>query len=491
MRFAPLAVLAALVFAPVRPPLALAGPAPAGDALPALRSSRPVVSLRMGEQFRPDAWRLAPEVRPDVLEVPVEPGRAVRVVFLSDVDSLGFDVAVGGSFDFVIEHGDDRCWTRIVGIRRVPMAVFDSTYRAAHRGHITVESPECYELVNVALALTSTGIADSNLVFHRSAYYRDLRAWFDPYRTHPAIVALDSVLRVQPNAYHPLKMNGYSFEFDARGRIVQSPVYDRTGFSGQTGNALRPFVPLLQSFADASRFREFHRRHRDVYARQVAFFTDTASVRGMLDWLERQFPEVRPYDSFKIVFSPLVAYNQSATWMEDRGFRELQAHVNHPYPQDAARWRARVPLSPAATVLLRSEIVFTELNHGFINPFADTFGDHAERAVRDRARWVDPARDADYYPGAAAFNEYMNWALVSLWVTDVAPAGEDAPLIEIVDRMMTRTRGFTRFAEFDAFLVDLYRRRAPGATVASLYPRIFEWFERQTAAPPAGPPGDR
>jgi hypothetical protein len=200
---------------------------------------------------------------------------------------------------------------------------------------------------------------------------------------------------------------------------------------------------------------------------------------------------VRPYDSHKIVFSPLVAYNQSATWMEDHGFRELQAHVNHPYAEDVSRWRARAPLSPAALVLLRSEIVFTELNHGFINPFADTFGDRAARAVRDRARWVDPARGADYYADAAAFNEYMNWALVSLWVTDVAPAGEDAPLIEIVDRMMTRSRGFPGFAAFDAFLVDLYRHRAPGQTVADLYPRIFEWFEQPPSAPAPGPTGER
>jgi len=487
MRLATVALVTGLVVAP----LVVAGPAGADDALPVLRSSRPAVSIRTGGQFRPDAWGLAPQVRPDVYTVPVAQGRAVRVVFVSDLDSLGFDVGVGDTFDFVIEHGDDRCWTRIVGIRHVPMAVFDSTYRATHRGRIGIESPECYELVNVALALTTTGIADSNLVYHRSAYYRDVRAWFDAYRTHPAIAALDSALRVQPSAYFPLKMNGYAFEFDRRGRIVQSPVYDRTGYTGQTSNTLRPFVPLLQSFSDASRFREFHRRHRDVYARQVAFFEDTASVRGMLDWLERQFPDVRPYDSHKIVFSPLVAYNQSATWIEDHGFRELQAHVNHPYPEDAARWRARTPLSPAATVLLRSEIVFTELNHGFINPFADTFGDRAARAVRDRARWVDPARGADYYSGEAAFNEYMNWALVSLWATDVAPAGEDDALISIVDRMMTRSRGFPRFAEFDAFLVDLYRHRAPGETVASLYPRIFEWFERQAGEPPSAPAGDR
>jgi hypothetical protein len=48
--------------------------------------------------------------------------------------------------------------------------------------------------------------------------------------------------------------------------------------------------------------------------------------------------------------------------------------------------------------------------------------------------------------------------------------------------MMTKSRGFPRFAAFDAFLVDLYRSRGKGETIADLYPRIIEWFEKENAA---------
>ena len=81
----------------------------------------------------------------------------------------------GKHYDFVIAHGDDRCWTRIVGVRVVPAAVFDAAYRAAHAGRITVEVPEVYELVNVALAMTATGLADRYLVYHDSDYHRAMR----------------------------------------------------------------------------------------------------------------------------------------------------------------------------------------------------------------------------------------------------------------------------------------------------------------------------
>jgi hypothetical protein len=34
------------------------------------------------------------------------------------------------------------------------------------------------------------------------------------------------------------------------------------------------------------------------------------------------------------------------------------------------------------------------------------------------------------------------------------------------------------FTEFDMFLVNLYRNRPAGTTIADLYPQIIAWFER-------------
>jgi hypothetical protein len=207
----------------------------------------------------------------------------------------------------------------------------------------------------------------------------------------------------------------------------------------------------------------------------------------MLAWLNRNFPEGGGYDGYKVVFSPLVAYNQSATWLETPDYRELQAHVNFPYPQDLARGGAET-LSPPSALLFRSSIVFTELNHGFINPETDRHAARAAGAVADRDFWVDASKGKSYYPGLATFNEYMNWALVSLRFVDLAPPAEVAGLIERIDRMMVESRGFRRFREFDTFLVALYRGRQPGETIADLYPHILGWFERQAAG--SGPSTD-
>lgn len=473
-----IAVLPALLLA------ALSAPAMsvAQEGIPVVKATRPVVSIREGDTLRRDVWTLAPELNPDVYTVDLEDGKPTTVAFITDVDSVSFLVEEGGQYEFVIEHGEDRCLTRIVGMRAVPAAVFDARYQAAHRGKISVEIPEVYELVNVAIAMTSTGLSDSTLVYHHSDYYEAVRAWFDPYREHPALLALDEVLARNRASYARLKMNGYAFEFDEDGRIVQSEVYDRTSFRSERSNSLRPYIPRLQEFADLSNFREFYRRNEPTYADQIAFYEQEADVEAMLAWLDGNFPASSGYDTYKVIFSPLVAYSQSATWLESNGFRELQAHVNYPYPRDVARATRENPLSKEAETVYRGSIVFTELNHGYINPEADRYGDRVTRAISQRDHWVDAGRESNYYPGIATFNEYMNWALVSLRVVDLAPAAEQATLIGMVDGMMVNGRGFPEFAAFDAFLVDLYRNRSPGQTVADLYPRIIEWFESENGS---------
>lgn len=454
-----------------------ADPAAAQPAdLPVVRSTAGVISIRDGDQLHANSWTLAPDARPDVYEAPLAAGRPQRVTFITDVDSIGFLVQEGKAYDFVVLRDGVRHWTRIVGTRVVPAAVFDAAYRRANEGATHVEVPEAYELVNVAIALTPTAMANQWLVYRDTPYYAELRAWFDPHAGHPLIAMLDSALRVSPAAYFTLKMNGRAFEFDERGRLVRSRVYDRTGFRGERRNALEPFAAQLQSFASAARFREFYARHRSFYDAQVAYFRDSADVGAMKRWLERNFPGRRPYQAYRIVFSPLVYANQSVTWFESNGFTELQPHVNFPYPAVFAR-AGLATLSDSSRALFRGNILFTEINHGYINPEAEQYAERIRRAVARRERWIDAKQPAGYYPGIATFNEYMNWALIDLYLADNAPAAELAPMMESVDRTMVG-RGFTQFPAFSKFLVPLYTGRKPGTTLADLYPDIIAWFER-------------
>ncbi|HEU4478438.1 MAG TPA: DUF4932 domain-containing protein [Pyrinomonadaceae bacterium] len=449
----------------------------AQDKLPVIKSTVSVISIQDGEVLKKNYWTLAPDAKPDVYEADLIDGKPHNVMFITDTDAISFMVEIGKKYDFIIQRGNDLCYTQIVGTRFVPAAVFDKAYRARHRGKTFVEIPEVYELVNIAIALTPTGIDDKNMVFKNSEYYKRVRQWFDKFKDHPLLAELDAALKKNLNVYSTMKMNGYAFEFDERGKIVPSKIYDRTGFRGERSNFLRPYLGQLQSFADVSDFRSFYQENSKTYQEQINFYRETANVAEMKRWLDKNFPGSNDYDTYKIIFSPLVAYNQSSTWFESNGFKELQPHVNFPYPQDLGR-NFKDGLSQPAEVIFRGNIVFTEINHGYINPEAEKYTDRIMKAISNRDRWVDKSKGPGYYGGIAAFNEYMNWGLVSLRIADYAPRDEQEKMIAAIDKMMTERRGFPQFAAFDKMLVDLYRNKKRSQTVADLYPQIIEWFEK-------------
>ncbi len=461
--------------------LFLAGAVPAQSELPTINSNAGVISIQDGPELRRNVWQLAPEANPDVYEARLINGKPHTVTFVTDIDKISFTVEEGKKYDFVIMYDGKLCYTQIVGTRFIPAAVFDKKYQDRFRGKTTVEVPEVYEMVNIAIALTSTAREDNGLVYKRSPYYSRVITHFERYKDHPLVRALDEKLRQNRNQYFSLKMNGYSFEFES-GKIVRSKVYDRTGFSGEVSNSLLPFLSEMRSFANETKFREFFAANRKTYKDQIEFFQKEADLAGMKRWLDRNFPNSSDYDTYKIVFSPLVAYNQSVTWLESDGFKELQPHVNFPYAEDLKRHGSALTLSPEGEIIYRGNIVFTEMNHGYINPEAGKYADRITQAVSNRAYWVADRYGDDYYPGMATFNEYMNWGLVSLRIMDHAPEKDRQQMIAAVEKMMVESRAFPRFAEFDKFLIDLYVNRESGETLADIFPKIIDWFEARNAA---------
>jgi hypothetical protein len=73
----------------------------------------------------------------------------------------------------------------------------------------------------------------------------------------------------------------------------------------------------------------------------------------------------------------------------------------------------------------------------------------------------------------------MNWGLIGLYLVDKAPAADLPALLASLEERMAKRRGFVRFPEFHQFLVEKYRKRAAGVTVAKMYPEIVAWFEER------------
>jgi hypothetical protein len=69
--------------------------------LPIIKATLKVVDIRDGDDFQKGNWNISPEIRPDIYNVERFKGRK-RVTFITDIDSISFEVEPQKTYDFII-----------------------------------------------------------------------------------------------------------------------------------------------------------------------------------------------------------------------------------------------------------------------------------------------------------------------------------------------------------------------------------------------------
>lgn len=81
--------------------------------LPVIKASSKDVKIRDGAIFKESFWIIFPETKPDIYFVDF-PKKEHKVTFITDKDSISFDVKFGNNYDFIILLNEkDSCYTRI------------------------------------------------------------------------------------------------------------------------------------------------------------------------------------------------------------------------------------------------------------------------------------------------------------------------------------------------------------------------------------------
>jgi hypothetical protein len=81
--------------------------------LPLIRVNSKQVKIRDGEIFKENFWVISPEVKPEIYFVDF-PRKEHEVTFITDKNSIAFQVKFGNHYDFIILlNGKDSCYTRI------------------------------------------------------------------------------------------------------------------------------------------------------------------------------------------------------------------------------------------------------------------------------------------------------------------------------------------------------------------------------------------
>ncbi|MEO1054687.1 MAG: hypothetical protein AAFX87_28910, partial [Bacteroidota bacterium] len=96
-------------------------------------------------------------------------------------------------------------------------ASFTDSYKELNRGKYKIEIPEVQELVHIAIAITPTGLADSNMVDHTTDYYQEVISHFKPFENEPLVKRINEKL---PSLYAHVKMDACGYYFDANGKII-------------------------------------------------------------------------------------------------------------------------------------------------------------------------------------------------------------------------------------------------------------------------------
>ena len=116
-----------------------------------------------------------------------------------------------------------------------------------------------------------------------------------------------------------------------------------------------------------------------------------------------------------------------------------------------------------------------------MNPTSDKHLDRINKLFSKREIWATAGKPSDAYPTPYnVFNEYMTHALFFVYLLDTGFAGADYELVRSRRIAMNEDRrGFRLFTKFTDHLIELYKTRPAGKTMAELYPEILDWCEQQ------------
>ena len=353
---------------------------------------------------------------------------------------------------------------------------YSAAYMEEHEGKVDFVIPEAFELANIIWALSPSGKQATNLR-KEGDYYQKMMIYFEPYLEHAIFDKLQFPDSSYFQNYYSFRENSVCFQFKGDSLQYSGPYYHVYGDFEQFGGLFKELQPLVEDFAKQSNFRQFYQAHLSYYDQLIERQKQLMPVAGMWTWLEDEFPT--KIDSYKVVFSPLIGATHSTqnfVFMGNRTewFTEALMFTSGPEAVDR-----NDSLDEIEKEGLLSGIVFTEIDHNYVNPISYKYKDEIEKVFNDRTVWTEKGGDTDSYTTPElVFNEYMTHAVFCLYVQDKYDKDPASFIINSREDMMTEHRRYIKFPQFNEKLAELYRSKSENEKIADLYPKMIEWASK-------------
>jgi hypothetical protein len=354
-------------------------------------------------------------------------------------------------------------------------AIFTDDYKRKYKGTIQFDIPEVYELANIIWNLSPSGRKDT-LLATNTDYSRKVLAHFKPYLSHPVFRSLDFPDSTYYTNYYGFRENSFCFAFEGD-KIVSNGTYNYVfGDDWENFSSLfKSLLPQVEDFAKKSGFRKFYNQNQAYYRSLIARQQQMMPVKSMWAWLEKQFPDTK-YDSYRIVFSPLITGSHSTQKFFSYNFGYFVENIM--FVCGPGRYDDKKNWTEAEKSGELSGVVFTEIDHNYVNPVSEKYGKKLDSVFSPAKNWVAPGTSANWYNNPqAVFNEYMTHAVFCLWVKENFDESAAKKIIDLRESLMVDRRLFFRFREFNKALMEI-KNANPGKSIPEIYPQILDWCEK-------------
>ena len=366
--------------------------------------------------------------------------------------------------------------TTVVAFRfNASAANFSQEYINENQGKISFDIPEVYELANIIWALSPSGKDATNLQ-KDTEYFKEVEKYFKPYLNHPIFQKLIFENQDYTQKYFEFRENSFMYEFN-KNQIVKGANYnyvfgdDWEAFS----NLFTELLPLIQNFSDESDFRKFYRKHKNHYHNEINRVTELLPIKNMWNWLEKEFPIKQ--NAYKIIFSPLIGGSHSTQKYYGKDIKnDTYFSESIMFICDANRIDSKKELTSKQKEGLMSGIVFTEIDHNYVNPISNKYKKEISEIFNSKI-WSDE-KNGWYKNPQSVFNEYMTHSVFCIWILENYDKETADYVISERVKMNTERRGFIKFKAFNDEMMKIKKENST-KTISELYPQIIEWSKQQ------------
>ena len=334
---------------------------------------------------------------------------------------------------------------------------FSSDYKIKNQGKAIVEVHSPIDLFHVILALTDVGQQDNYMLRKNTHYYKAVQVRFSKYKNKRIVKIINEKLTQSPHSYHKFVKFFYNYHFKNENLVMKEEL--------EVYSPYKKYIPIMEDFAKSSNYFEFLENHSDYYQELIEFQMQVVDTKKIWEWLESEF--TNRYQCYKTVFSPLTGGNHSTINFTQENYKETVFFISAPYTQSSNQYYSAQ----------LSGVVFTEIDHNYVNPVSKKYISEIENALSKRQKWVIENDITQYYKTPyEVFNEYLTHTLFCLYASEAFEKEKANSVVEERIKLMEKLRGFKEFGAFTSYLLDM-RDITSDKPIESLYPQIIKWFD--------------